>query len=745
LSDTPLYLSYVIVPDPTLPENTFRFTVTAPTGDPRAYTCNLFNSAGAEVWDMVTIGGTTDSSPNPFDPFPGDTITAHLNVRGSGLPDTVVPLVFPAGVAAALNQQKIWFTWSTRTVPVETGATKPLAALDPSGTPVVLSYDVPEPTVYRGRQIIELNFPSNVFVTQDQVVARSMRATAGASAAASTAALVPGIVPGLAPSPMNDFRPGYTDDVLLYGGTAPETRATGTQLSDSRIGSAFTVARTTGYFDPAVFPNVSAGNDRFSRDMAIQALTDLDVPTVTTQLNAGNRLALYRDASGRCTYRFIPVPVTGVPRLLIVETYRLSSFPARYGAGRTIKTFSLLPGEHTTIRVSSYKRSTESMARSSSILDSTSDETESEFERSVLSEQSRQDDTSRAFEYYAEASAEAKGNWGWASASVSVTGGVKGASTASRQEFAKNVSNAVSHNAARASSRRDVQIDTSMDVKIETGEEQAIERELSNVNVSRTLNFVFRQMNQEFVTLLHLVDIRIAFFNGFAESRYEVPLPELDQLLSTYIVPDQQAAVRDAILTELGSIMDYTGTVRNDFVETVTLTGDDGGAAAYQRVNPEVISQYRAGADGPIITVPGVIMAADAHVMRTDGVVVDTFLGLGNGLDDYSIGLQQQAVRGQQVDNDRQQVDNDYRAAEVDRLRLALSIIESGNGTAADLYQRLFPVPQIINQIDHAAINSPLGAPTQTPNGKAAAAAAAAPAGSTRAARASRATTTAAE
>lgn len=597
-------------------------------------------------------------------------------------------------MAAGLNQQKIWFTWSAQTVPV-ISPTRPLAELDPSGSPVVLSYDVPEPTVYRGRQIIEMDFPASYFVTAAQAQQRTVKAAAA------------GLPPRIAPPPV--ITTGgpitaspviYSQDVLLYGGTPPPDRAPDGQLTEVRITSAFNVAKTTGYFDPTVFPNVQAGNDSFTRAAVIGALAALDAATVVTQLNAGNRLTLYRDTSGRCVYRFIPAPVSGAPALLLVETYRLSSFPARYGAGRTIKTFSLLPGERTKIRVSSYKRSSEGLTRSSSILDSTTEETESQFEQTVLAEQSRQDNTSRAFEYHAEVQAEAKASWGWGSADVTASGGVKGSSNAAREEFAKNVANAVSNNAARASSRRDVQIDTSLNIRIESGEEQAVERELSNVNVSRTLNFVFRQMNQEFVTILHLVDVRVAFFNGFAESRFEVPLPELDTLLNTYVVPEQQQAVLTAITSELAAITDYTGTVRGDFVQTSTLTGDSGATMSYLRVNPEAVSQYRAGAYGPVITVPGVIITADSHVMRTDGVVVDTFLGLGNGLDDYSAGLQAQAVRAQQIDNDRKQ-------AQVDQLKLAMSIVSSGDTAAASLYQQLFPVPQIVNQIDQAAINNP--------------------------------------
>jgi hypothetical protein len=144
-------------------------------------------------------------------------------------------------------------------------------------------------------------------------------------------------------------------------------------------------------------------------------------------------------------------------------------------------------------------------------------------------------------------------------------------------------------------------------------------------------------------------------------------------------------------------------------VESVTLTGAGSATMSYLRVNPGVTSTYGTGVAGPVISVPGVIMSADAHVMRTDGVVVDTFLGLGNGLDDYSMGLQEQEVRSRQLDNDRQQ-------AEIDRLQLAISLVKSGNAAGAELYQRLFPVPQIVNQIEQAAINSsPNGSPAPAP------------------------------
>lgn len=141
----------------------------------------------------------------------------------------------------------------------------------------------------------------------------------------------------------------------------------------------------------------------------------------------------------------------------------------------------------------------------------------------MQAEHSNQEATSSSKEYHAEAEAEVEATWGWGSARAKVSGGTSGSSTAAREEFTMNVANTVGHNAARASARREVHIDTSLDVQLETGEEEAVERELANINVSRTLNVVFRQMNQEFISVLHLVDVRVAFFDGYRASRDEVP------------------------------------------------------------------------------------------------------------------------------------------------------------------------------------------------------------------------------
>ncbi|MEV5025414.1 Ig-like domain-containing protein [Paenibacillus sp. LPE1-1-1.1] len=236
----------------------------------------------------------------------------------------------------------------------------------------------------------------------------------------------------------------------------------------------------------------------------------------------------------------IPEVISRLKRLIIVEQYQLSSYLGNYGAGRTLKTFSLLPGEKSKISVRSYTQSETTSKSASSVVDSFTDESAIDLEKSMANEQSNRKGYEESFKY--KVSAEAKASWGFGSASIN--GEVSGGTNGAREEFAKNMSNAVQKHVAKASSNRDMQVNTSYETKTSSSEETAIVREIENINVGRTLNFVFRQMNQEFITLLHLTDIRIGFFsvdmvNGKEVPAYrEVTLPQLDALLNDTIVPN---------------------------------------------------------------------------------------------------------------------------------------------------------------------------------------------------------------
>lgn len=519
-------------------------------------------------------------------------------------------------------------------------SSEPMIKLESNGKAAILNYNVPEPTSYTGRHYINLKFDTDVFIHGPNITEKPVR-----------------------------------EKVVEW--------------STEQIQQTISGSLQSGYFPLKVFPNIKINTNA----LAIQA-TESSPPTLSSTLESvgqqipirnifakldsnaaanriknGERLNIYRNMFGSFQYNFIPEPQEVRPRLLIVEVYRLTSFSGDYGAGRTIKTFTLLPGERTKISIKTYQK-TESEAKSaSSILDSFTDESSQAFEDSVQAEQSDKKNASESFEYHAEA--EASASWGWGSAKIS--GGVKGGSNSSREEFAKNISNATQKHASKASAKRDVQINTSYESKVTTGEETTIERQLENINVSRTLNFVFRQMNQEFITLLHLVDVRIAFFNGYSESKREVSIAQLDELLEEVVVDSQRENVRNQIIDELSHIFDYND-VPQSIIEEKNFPDTE---QSYIRVKKDMTSTYKDK------TVPGIILSAKEYVMRTDGVIVESMLGQGDALDVYSHGLQDQTVREKQLVNDMAQ-------AKVLREQLGQKIVNDKDSAAAALYEKLF-------------------------------------------------------
>jgi hypothetical protein len=165
------------------------------------------------------------------------------------------------------------------------------------------------------------------------------------------------------------------------------------------------------------------------------------------------------------------------PRLYLVESYRLSSYLGDYGAGKTLKTFSLLPGEKTKISVKTYSKTETEAKQASSVLDSITNESTKDFETTLATEQSNKQGYQESFSY--EVSGRAEASWGWGEADVS--GGVKGGTNASREEFAKNMMDTTQKHATKASSKRDVQTNTSFESREERGEETSIEREIQNI------------------------------------------------------------------------------------------------------------------------------------------------------------------------------------------------------------------------------------------------------------------------
>jgi hypothetical protein len=584
-----------------------------------------------------------------------------------------------------------------------TSTRPPLTEFDPAGKATILSYNVPQPASYTGRNIIELPlealaalgdiFKDAAFEVPDRTAPDDLDAAAIAKGLRiGDPKLFPNCQEALVPLPALVATQTEGDGGVKTRTTGVLRTVVNPEFAD-RIDRALAkqaeaqpgqepvieaAEAAVAGDDTAVLNEALAGAPAISDKSERPGLHEINVDVIAEQMKDGEkRLNIYKTLRGDYAFNFLPEPKVAKPRLLLVETYRLSSFLGSYGAGRTIQTFSLLPGERTKINIKTFRKTSAEEKSASSILDSFSKESADDFESSVSAEQSNKQTQNESFEYHVDV--EASASWGWGSASVDA--GVKGSTSSSREEFAKNTSSATNKHAQKASSKRDVQVNTSSEVRTEAGEETAIERELENINVSRTLNFVFRQMNQEFVSILHLVDVRVGFFNGFGEVAKEVTLPELRSMLKESVKDEKQDEVFDTIKDLLlHNIFDFNGDIPQSengvpFVEE-RVFDDDTREPGYLRFRKDAISRYQ-DETGNDFVVPGIIVNVDKNVLRTDGVIVEALLGQANALDDYSIGLQEQAVKERELANER--------------IQTGLEIAKDGPDKAADRFAKVFP------------------------------------------------------
>lgn len=417
------------------------------------------------------------------------------------------------------------------------------------------------------------------------------------------------------------------------------------------------------------------------------------------------------------------------PKILFFEKLQISNFLGNYGAGRVIKTFSLFPGEKTKISLKSYQKTitTETTKRNagSSIIDSVTEEAAADFENSIASETSLKHNESEADilnsqRNYSKSGGEGSASvlWGLVDAKgkgekeTDTTVQGEWGTRSAREEFAKAVSNALSKHTSRASSKRDVEINTSSEessqVSTEAGEERSIERVIENVNVSRTLNLVFRQMIQEYVSVLHLVDVKIALYDESGGPYPQYAIHELDKFLDRYIAKDAQsrASIRNGIIRELFFIFNYRDQAKQ-FLEKAELQFPTETIAGLNVKLPDAVEYLRvrknvkeAPADREFIKVDGVILAENVIAMRTEGVVVDAFLGQGEALDAYSQGLQTEAVREHFLKNALQE-------AEAEKIALAQTIISNNNAEQARLFREVYCCCKEEKKPDQAVTEGP--------------------------------------
>ena len=481
---------------------------------------------------------------------------------------------------------------------------RPLIQLEQNATAPVLRYDIPEPTSYDGINLIQLTLEDGDSVFKPELLQ-----------APKSEALT------ILESQPSDTVKSQINSFLNFG-------ASGSPAFGISPGLSVRPDQPHLPTPPEPLPLPPGGTGLPGSDLVLSDLAQ--------RVKAGERIVVDENINGDQSVTTVPVPADPEPHLYLVETLRMTSFLGDYGAGRVVKTFTLLPGESTKVSIKTYRQRESTSKKSSSVLDSVSTESADDFQKSLQEEQSNQTEFQKSKEYYADVKAKAR--WGWGSASAKA--GIKGASNSVRQEAIKNISNATEKHSSKASAKREVEVNTAFEVSEKEGEERSIEREIQNINVSRTLNFVFRQMNQAFITFVHQTDLRIAYFDGRRESRIEVSISQLDTLLKKVVIAAKVDDVRDAIMDQISSIRDNEGNAVN-VVKNVEVGQND----SYNIFDPDLSTDFNDPSTGRTYRIPGVLHAVNRHVMRTEGVIVESILGEGAALDEYAIALQETEIK----------------------------------------------------------------------------------------------------
>lgn len=273
----------------------------------------------------------------------------------------------------------------------------------------------------------------------------------------------------------------------------------------------------------------------------------MPITEIAEKIKKGFKPILSESIAGKVRLSYIPVRESPKPQIVLLMKLKMCSYLGDYGAGKTLKTFSLLPGERTTISVRTWERNEDTKREASNVLDSFSESNAQELQEIIENE------TSITSNINSVVSKEFGGDLSVGlvipGTNVGVDGGISGSRTSTFTDALENavrsLTNSTSTQAMKSDSLRSIEVNTeSTSSKISEFEETTV-RSLENINKSRVLNFVFRQLLQEFFTITYLEDVQLAYVTGYDEHKIVSNLGGLDSFLKEVIsLPANQEIVK---------------------------------------------------------------------------------------------------------------------------------------------------------------------------------------------------------
>lgn len=527
---------------------------------------------------------------------------------------------------------------------------EPLVKLAEGGSASILNYNLPQSTTYEVKSFIKLEFGADMFNQNTR------RGSGGFWARLDdlktkdnfSVKTIESMLKGQLYSPIKEI----------------ENLSLNLAQKDPRVGG-------EGLRIQAANVPVSTVNVTNSASYIAEKIYDDHMPVLTNRV------------SGRQGIKFIRRPKKATPAIYMVMHMRMASYLGDYGAGQTLKTFSLLPGETTTISLKTYKQDSETSSATESVLDSYSesatDELQTTIENSTQQTESFSETDTDTMSL--ETSVSGGVNLGIVNLGADVGGGASSVNTTEEavENQVSTLESAVDHHVQTVDTKRQVEVNTETTTTSTSGTEQTTTRTLENINRGRVLNFVFRQLLQEYFTITYLHDVTFIFDNGFPHKRRSATISSIGNLLQKVMKNKQVAEMAEnRIYERLCNIPDYTGT-QVSFIEKVDVEAKNcihpdagGGKYSYVKKRSDLSQTYREK------SVNGIILGVKHRIMRTPSVVVDAVLGQGEGLECYNLQLQEAANRQAHLENDK--------------IEQAMGIIDGLDSAKekAELYQSVF-------------------------------------------------------
>jgi hypothetical protein len=369
---------------------------------------------------------------------------------------------------------------------------------------------------------------------------------------------------------------------------------------------------------------------------------EMNVDFLVKNIKEGLMPIARRTFGGTTKIEFVKQPATPIPRLYIIEEYRINSYLGNYGAGKILKTFTLLPGEKTTITMRTFKQITSKSTMSQNVLESVSSDVVDSLETFLQDERQNSASSSASTSESFSLDVSAGCDLGFVSASVDVGYQSSSSSDQSRTDAVNSLNNSMDKHTAQSNTNREINVNNSTEDTSTSETEETIVRQLENINYSRVLNFIFRQMQQQYISVTTLNNIKVLFTNGYPESVKITSIEKLKDLLNDVIVEADVDEVYEDIINEYCKIRNYEGELKS-FLTNVSYTDDDPCIGSGEKI----VDFWTAnGATdsfdflGSPFEVDGIILQIKERTLQTDSAVCDTLLGQMDALDCFNMKLQ---------------------------------------------------------------------------------------------------------